>query len=156
MRKTLIAAGLTAVALTVAASAMAGPGRGPGGGYADRGGAMFERFDADGDGRVTPAEVQSMLDDRRNRFDADGDGALTLDEFQGLWVATARPRMVDRFQALDADGDGRVTEAEFEARASRMMRLLDRDGDGAIAPQDRAAAVERFGARGAGRGGCWN
>jgi Ca2+-binding EF-hand superfamily protein len=157
MRTTIVITGLAALALAATtAIAVAGPGRGgcaggfgPGGGMAgDRGAMMFQRFDADGDGRVTRAEIDAALDERRTRFDADGDGALNLEEFEPAWLEMARPRMVDRFQALDADGDGVVTDVEVAQRVDRMMMRADVDGDGAIGPDDRAAFMARTGERG--------
>jgi len=158
MRNTIVITGVAALALAATtAIAVAGPGRagcaggfGPaGGGMAgDRGAMMFQRFDADGDGRITRAEIDAALDDRRTRFDADGDGALSLEEFEPVWLELMRPRLVDRFQALDADGDGVVTDAEVAERVDRMMRRADVDGDGAIGADDRRAAMERLGDRG--------
>ncbi|MFP4361511.1 MAG: EF-hand domain-containing protein [Alphaproteobacteria bacterium] len=158
MRTTIILTGLAVLALAATTGdAMAGPGRGgavggfgtAGGGMAgDRGGVLFERFDADDDGRVTRAEIDAALDERRARFDADGDGALNLEEFEPVWLELMRPRLVDHFQALDADGDGVVTAAELEERVDRMMRRADVDGDGAIGPDDRRAPMERMGGRG--------
>jgi hypothetical protein len=38
---------------------------------------------------------------------------------------------------FDDDGDGAITSAELEARFDGMMDRLDRNGDGAIGPDDR-------------------
>ncbi len=52
--------------------------------------------------------------------DTDGDGALNLEEFETLHGKMMHDRMVDRFQFLDKDGDGAVTPDEMKAPAERM------------------------------------
>ena len=51
------------------------------------------------------------------RKDADGDGKLTLQEF----TATNRPTPAERFKAADADGDGFVTAEELKESAKQFM-----------------------------------
>jgi hypothetical protein len=105
---------------------------GPGAGMGGRGWSMFESFDANGDGKVTQAEVDEVRAQRFAEFDADGDGRLTLEEYQALWLDAMRPRMVDQFQAHDDDGDAGVTLEEFSERYARMVVRLDANGDGEI------------------------
>lgn len=102
---------------------------GPGGGRAYE---MFDNFDANGDGEVTAAEVEQVRNERFSQFDADGDGSLSLEEYQALWMDAMRERMVDRFQRHDDDGDAMVTAEEFAEPFGRIVRRLDRDGDGAV------------------------
>ena len=63
--------------------------QGSGGGKLDRGARkarMLEKFDANKDGALDPAEKQAMFDARAakmfEKLDANKDGALTLDEFK--------------------------------------------------------------------------
>ena len=109
---------------------MMGPMGGPMGGL--MGGRIFERFDANGDGKLTQAEIDQVQAERLAAFDADGNGQLTLEEYEALWLATARPFMVDRFQAQDDDGDGVITAEEFAARPEAMLQQFDRNGDGKL------------------------
>jgi Ca2+-binding EF-hand superfamily protein len=106
--------------------------RGPGG----HGQMMFEKFDSDGDGRVTRAELDKTRAEKLGSADGNGDGQLTLEEFQVLWLEMARPMMVDRFQDLDEDGNGLVTAAEFGKPLAAMFVYLDRDEDGAITAEE--------------------
>ncbi|MCU0832310.1 MAG: hypothetical protein MUC58_12510 [Rhizobiaceae bacterium] len=48
-----------------------------------RAGRMFERFDADNDGRVTTAEVTTLVLARFARMDDNNDGSITPDEMGG-------------------------------------------------------------------------
>lgn len=93
---------------------------------------MFQRFDRNQDGKVTQAEIDAVRDDKFKAFDGDAGGTLTIDEFQGMWMEMARPRMVDRFQRLDADGDGMVTRDEYDRPFAYMMSRHDRNGDGMV------------------------
>lgn len=59
-----------------------GPGSpGPGKGPRDRG-AMFQRADKNGDGKLTKDEVPERLWERISKADADGDGAVTKEELK--------------------------------------------------------------------------
>jgi Ca2+-binding EF-hand superfamily protein len=106
--------------------------RGPGG----HGQMIFEKFDNDGDGRVTRSEIDKTHAEKLGSADGNGDGQLTLEEFQVLWLEMARPMMVDRFQDLDEDGDGVVTAAEFGKPLAALFLYLDRDDDGAITAEE--------------------
>ena len=98
--------------------------------------AMLEKFDANGDGKLTREEIDAAQADLLARYDTDDKGGLKLEEFEGVWLELTRERMVDRFQNLDADGDGTVTKAEIDRKIGRMMRYMDRNGDGAISLDD--------------------
>lgn len=100
---------------------MGGTGMMGGGGM--MGSELFEAFDADDDGTVTPEEARTGLRGQLETYDADGDGTLSIEEFQTLHAAVIRNQMVDRFQALDEDGDGKVTADEIAAPARQMERL---------------------------------
>lgn len=93
---------------------------------------ILTALDGDGDGRVTQAEVDTVRSDRLAKFDADGNGSLTLAEYEALWLAAMREKMVDRFQDLDADGDALVTLEEFKRPYANMVRNMDRNGDGVL------------------------
>jgi len=101
-----------------------------------RGHGMLEKFDANGDGKVTQEEIDAAEADLLARHDTDDKDGLKLEEFEGIWLELNRERMVDRFQNLDADGDGTVTKAEIDRKLARMMQVMDRNGDGAISTDD--------------------
>ena len=108
---------------------MGGMGQGMMGGGASLMGVGLERFDADGDGTVTPEEAHEGLQALLAEYDADGDETLSLAEFETLHGALIRETMVDRFQFLDDDGDGAVSVAEIVKPADMMERMQTmRDG----------------------------
>lgn len=90
---------------------------------------MLTTFDTDGDGRVTQAEIDDFRSGRLAKFDTDGNGSLTLSEYEALWLAAMREKMVDRFQDLDADDDGVVTAEEFKRPYATLARHMGRAND---------------------------
>jgi Ca2+-binding EF-hand superfamily protein len=108
---------------------------------------MFDRFDQDGDGRVTAEEVTGQRTARLQEFDTNGDGTLSLEEYEALWADAMRERMVRGFQRHDRDGDGQVTAEEFERPFTRMADRLDRDGDGAVSREEVQDMLEHHDSR---------
>jgi hypothetical protein len=93
---------------------------------------VFAEIDADGSGSVTQAEIDTFRAAKVAEVDQTGDGALSLEEFETLYNALTRSRMVSAFQGLDADGDGVVTPAEMDQRFGNIVDRMDRDDDGAL------------------------
>ena len=140
----------TTLALPAVAQSSGGPGdRMP----------SFEVLDADGDGKVTEAELEAFRASRFAEIDTDGDGTVTRDEFVARSVAQAEERADRMFERLDADGDGALSRDALEARRggrgpdpARMISRLDSDGDGAVSQEEFNAARERIAERLEGRG----
>ena len=106
---------------------------------------LMERYDTNGDHRLTQAEIDEVRAARLNEFDRDGDGVLTLEEYQALWLDAMRERMVDRFQRHDADGDGKVTREEFGRRFAGIVARMDRNDDGVLDKSDMRRGHGRWG-----------
>ena len=123
----------------------------------------FEMLDADGDGQVTQADLDTLRNERFAEFDANGDGSVTEEEFMARASNQAGERAAEMLARLDADGDGVLSRGVIEQgrggdRAGRMIERLDTDGDGAVSAEEFAAAQERragmrerFGGRGGDR-----
>jgi hypothetical protein len=140
--KTVIGVAVAAVVATVAVAGVVQAARGfSGGGCGGMAGKMIgqhvvERFDTDADGRLTQAEIDSARAEHMARYDADADGALTLEEFEGLFHELTQPLTVRAFQMLDPDGDASISADELDQRLARAVARHDRNGDGALSPED--------------------
>jgi Ca2+-binding EF-hand superfamily protein len=120
-----------------------GPGMGPA--------AMFEQFDADGDGKLTQAEIDAGAKSRFAEADADKQGGVTIQEFEPWFWKQHRETMVRAFQFLDRDGDGSITEEEVTVLTGKAVERMDRNGDGALTRDDRPRREGRGEGRGWGR-----
>ncbi len=109
------------------------PGGDDGGARPDREqmlGSVFQRLDADKDGRLSADEFTGLRVAQRAeiqarhfaRMDANGDGSLSRTEF---------PPMLTHLRQLDANKDGKVTRDEFPARGARQRDGHGRSGDAA-------------------------
>ena len=98
---------------------------------------MLKIVDANGDDKITQEEVDKAIADRMAKYDANKDGKLSLGEFDGLWNEIMQPARVRAFQHLDPNGDAQIAKSELDDRFGKMVKRLDRDGDGALSREDR-------------------
>ncbi|MCE8526142.1 EF-hand domain-containing protein [Ruegeria pomeroyi] len=140
---------LTGVAVT-ATSALA---MGPGGGMRHN----FSEIDADGDGKITPEEMQGHRAAMFTGADSDGDGKLSQAELEAQAMAHAKARVAWMLERHDANKDGALSQDEMpkhqkEGKSMRMFEHMDADGDGAISEQEfsemQARGHDRHGGHG--------
>lgn len=132
-------------------------------------------FDANGDGKLTRAELPERFQGIFDRADENKDGFLTAEEIRKVAAAMAPPsgpegggregrggpeggrregprgemnfiRMDPILAAVDADGNG-VLSADEIRKAPAAIRKLDQDGDGKVSRQEAMPMMGR------GRGG---
>ncbi|MFD2173843.1 EF-hand domain-containing protein [Rhodobacter lacus] len=117
------------------------------------------RFDADGDGKVTLAEIRAKRAEMTKSIDADGDGLLSADELVAAELARMKERVEARVKARiaaqDADGDGKLSAAELASPPMpvRMFERLDANNDGVLSADEIANAPQMMPHRGHGHGG---
>ncbi|MGN6152666.1 MAG: hypothetical protein ACTHOH_11775 [Lysobacteraceae bacterium] len=111
---------------------------------------MFDKLDANHDGRLTADERPQHRGrdgrggDRMAKLDANGDGAIDRAE------AAKAPRLAEHFDKLDVNHDGRISADERPQRGhhgrggdrGQRMAQLDRNGDGKFS-RDELAGHER-------------
>ena len=154
--KLLMAAMTVGVTLAVAAQARDGlPDAGPRGVTP----LTFEQLDANADGAVTPAEMETALQTRATAqfiaTDTNGDGALSADELGAQSDARRAERIAKHIEAADANGDGLLQAAELGAHReggrragpARMFERLDANDDGRLSAQEFTRAGARMGER---------
>lgn len=132
------------------------PPHGPPGFGPSPGVPLLREADADKDGRITHAEVDTIIATRFKKADANDDGMLDEKEF-----ASAMPKPPDRpkppegapkppkghppfppfdaaarFRATDWNGDGKLSPDEFAVPIKAMAIHADRNGDGAISEDE--------------------
>jgi len=103
---------------------------------------MFESFDADRDGTLTPAEIErafkslGIKDDRLiakifKSLDLDNDGYLSFSEFAAGVLSVFGDLLEDRLLALfkeyDRDADGLLDQAELKDFLANTTALLKKD-----------------------------
>jgi len=106
----------------------------------ERGHHGFDRLDADGDGRITRAEMEERRSRHFERMDADGDGRITVAELEASVRQRAARRAQKMMRHMDADGDGAVTPGELGRKHGGMFDKADKDNDGAISAAEWKAA----------------
>ncbi|MDB5522583.1 MAG: hypothetical protein JWM58_346 [Rhizobium sp.] len=154
--KTLIAVALASVfAVTAAAPTFAAgdPAK-----HEKRMHRMIKRADANGDGRVSQAELAGAIAASFAVVDANGDGVLSQSELDNSNVAykahrqqvkasrqsgerlagvIRMPKAVGkRFAKIDANGDGVISKNELSRIADRMFKRRDHNKDGYISAAD--------------------
>ncbi len=126
---------------------------------------ILDRFDRNGDGRITAEERDNhMPESLLQRADLNGDGVIEAEELEKAFSAGppgrgmgggpmvnperagargdfARGNPGDVIKARDRDGDGKLTAQELGVEM-RVFQRLDRDGDGKVTVEELAASQE--------------
>jgi len=128
--------------------------------------AMFDRMDANHDGKLDKADRTAHMAQRFDRMDANHDGMISRDEFMaahsgpmahdgkmgdhkmadGAMGGYGRGMMammaMHRLGKMDANGDHAITRDEFVGGALARFDAADANHDGKLTPEERRAAMQ--------------
>lgn len=96
---------------------------------------MLERFkeaDANGDQKLTKAEMYQARGKRASEIDTNNDGTIDAAELDAARKEQRLKRMERFLSMLDTDGDGVVTTEEYARAGAHRMQRMDRDRDGVV------------------------
>lgn len=109
--------------------------------------ARFTTLDDDDDGRIDFGEYAASATGKFVTMDIDGNGLVTPAEMDARRVALGRMSKVssaDVIKPVDSDGDGMLAQWENEAIARREFDALDGDHDGYISRAEARAQQRLF------------
>ena len=113
--------------------------------------APLETYDADSDGTITEAEIETGRAERFVQADVDGNGALSADELiameeaihEEVRQAQATSRASAIITRMDDNGDGLLQAEELQARTPQLAPIfdeLDIDNSGGISQAELEAS----------------
>ena len=142
---TLTLAAVTATALSTASFAQDG--------HAPMPMFPFDTVDADKDGKVTQAELDTFRAAEAVAMDTDADGKLTAEELTAAHLARMTKRVTamaaEMVERLDTDGDKALSAVELAARPmpALLFEKADADGDGAVTKPEAEALRDKLAER---------
>lgn len=154
-----VAAALIISGLTGAAIAKGGdmrPGKcGPGPEKVEM---MFERLDANGDGKISAEEMAAAPQRRFEAMDANGDGKVSAEEMVEHRMTMMRARIeaqvAGMIAEMDDDGDGMLSAEEMgpgrraerraESHRAKMFAHMDADDDGVVTLEEAQAGAAKM------------
>ncbi len=102
----------------------------------------FKMMDTDGDGKVSRTEHAAGAKQMFAKCDANSDGIVTAAEMDtAMAVKGEKPGKHDKTSAqkialIDQNGDGQLTVAEHEAGTEKMFGLTDKNADGFLSKSE--------------------
>ena len=101
----------------------------------------FKELDANGDGKVSPDE---FIGQRFVNIDVNKDGSVTMEEYVVFFVG--KDAAADKTAAcdkLDANGDNEVSGVEVIAYRKSVFAAMDANGDGKVTPDEMKAGADK-------------
>jgi Ca2+-binding EF-hand superfamily protein len=121
--------------------------------------ARFAKIDANGDGGLTAAELQTLeaqviasqkaeiasaVQRAFAKLDTNKDGRLSIEEYSAAAPkidANASDNAAELVRMLDTDKNGKISSTEFKRRTLAGFDKLDTNKDSTVTPEERSKAV---------------
>ncbi|MBU0714569.1 MAG: EF-hand domain-containing protein [Verrucomicrobia bacterium] len=101
----------------------------------------FKELDANGDGKVSPDE---FIGQRFVNIDVNKDGSVTMEEYVVFFAgADAAADQTAACDELDANGDNEVSAVEVIAYRKSVFAAMDANGDGKVTPDEMKAGADK-------------
>ena len=123
-----LTAALAVLMLALGGAAMAGGG--------EKHARMFDRLDANNDEQINRDEIKPVVAKRFKRFDTDGDGVVSAAEIDAHLMKRVERQRAHILKRFDRDDDGAVSRAEFDRQVARMFDLADENDDGLVSREE--------------------
>jgi Ca2+-binding EF-hand superfamily protein len=110
----------------------------------------MQTMDTNKDGMISATEHADGARQMFAKMDADADGRVTVAEMDTAHAATGEkphtPAMssADKIRAIDANGDGAITAAEHEAGSRSMFGKMDANRDGNLTSAELEAGHQKL------------
>jgi hypothetical protein len=108
-------------------------------------------MDTNKDGRISKAEHAMGAKKMFQKIDADYDGRVTADEMNAAHkdmpsAHSSKPMKssADKIKAIDADSDGVISAEEHEKGAQKMFTRMDKNEDGDLSQAEIQAGHDRM------------
>lgn len=92
---------------------------------------IFDKIDADKDGKITKEEMKQHHENKKKEFDTDGDGQLSAQERENMQKKMMGKGIEEQFKRKDKNGDGFLDKSEFIG-PPQVFDKLDEDKDGKL------------------------
>lgn len=118
---------------------------------------VFRRIDSNGDGKISPSEMDDLLrsvgsnassdeiEQLMKEIDSNRDGFIDMKEFaEFIKDGDDEKQLMDAFKTYDLDGNGRISSKELHkvmksmgikcsfSECLKMIKSVDADGDGCV------------------------
>jgi Ca2+-binding EF-hand superfamily protein len=100
--------------------------------YLPRGQKVFDRLDANKDGKINLAEFAPLAQKRFMAVDENKDDAVSTAEIDKALQAALERRRNRMMASMDADKNGSVTKAELDKYVEAMLTGADANKDGGV------------------------
>lgn len=100
--------------------------------YFPRSEKTFQRLDLNKDGKLAPDELSAVVKKRERAMDANGDGQVTAAELESAMQSRIEKRKGRIMALMDSNRDGVISEAEMDQVLNDMFDKADLDDDGAV------------------------